>query len=238
MNILILHHFSDYWSYGLEKLGTDFETELAKVMDYIRNEPINKIILPLFEEYQLQDCHSSLANYCGQNGIKLEVHEYNYAWSRESDHNNDIYTEENFNKTWCHGTREHHQEDMDVIEIDQWQHDLKTANKVIVAGAFEDECILDLTSALDAIEVDYEREDSLIVGAYVEYEFRGLSSEDICERMDIHLTELEEKVTDKVTEIEEEFDEVICDLDDLFNFAPHFVTEIEDGVNAIYEEED
>lgn len=84
-----------------------------------------------------------MADFCQNNGIELEVYEYNYAWSKEANPNGQIYTEENFNKTWCYGTRDHHTE-IDVVEIDPWRHELKNASSVIVAGAFEDECVFNI----------------------------------------------------------------------------------------------
>lgn len=234
MNVLILHHFSDYWSNGLSKYGTTFEKEMEKVIDYINNENIDKVILPLFQNHQLEDCHYPLKEFCQRNGIQLDVHEYNYGWSKESDHNNDIYTEENFNETWCYGTREYHGED-DVVKIDSWQHELKGENQVIVAGAFEGECVLDLTTALDAIEVEYKREDCLIVGSYVEYEFKGQTIEELKNEILEKLQQIDNKVESKINNIESEYDENIRDLEELHIFAPAFMESIEDEINDLFD---
>jgi hypothetical protein len=235
MNVLILHHFSDYWSEGLNNAGTDFDSEIEKVLDYLEHEDIDKVILPLFEQHQIEECHYPLANFCQNNGIELEVHEYNYAWSKESDHNNDIYTEENFNKTWCYGTREGHGEE-DVIEIDNWQVKLRNASKVIVAGAFENECVLDLETALDAIGINYEREEGLIVGTFVEYEFRGQTNDELREEIEDKLSEIEDKVENKINFINEEYNESISDLDELHIFYPEFMSDIETEINDIFDE--
>jgi hypothetical protein len=237
MNVLILHHFSDYWHHGLKNCGTTFEDEMIKVMDYILNSDINKIILPLFEQYQVEDCHDKLVELCSNKSIQLEVHEYNYAWSKEGDHNGDIYTEENFNKTWCYGTRDHHG-DEDVVEIERWQHNLKQAKKVIVAGAFENECVLDLTTALDAIEIDYVREESLIVGTGVVYEFIGQNQEDIQEELHNKFQEIEEKVIEKMERINEIFPDNIVDLEELHEYESDFVMNIEDEMNEIFNDYD
>lgn len=235
MNVLILHHFSDYWLDGLSKYGTTFEQEMEKVIDYLDNEDIDKVILPLFEQWKLEDCHYQLAEYCNKKGIELDVHEYSYGWSKESDHNNDIYTEENFNKTWCYGTRDHHDEN-DVVEIETWQHKLKDANHVIIAGAFENECVLDLTTALDAIEIDYKREEGLIVGSYVEYEFKGQTIEKLKEEILEKLEEIENKVEEKINDIENEYNEIISDLEELHIFDPEFMESIEDEINELFDE--
>lgn len=235
MNVLILHHFSDYWSSGLEKYGTTFEEEMEKVLDYLEHEDIDKVILPLFEQHELEDCHYPLAEFCQSNGIELEVHEYNYAWSKESDPHGEVYTEENFNKTWCYGTREHHT-DQDVVEIEEWQHDLKDADKVIVAGAFANECVSDLIAALEAIEVDYEEEEGLIVGTFAEYLFRGQTREEIINEITEKLQEIENEVESKIDFINEEYDEVISDLEELHIFDPDFMKSIEDKINEVFEE--
>lgn len=261
MNVLILHHFSDYWSSGLEKYGTTFEEEMEKVLDYLEHEDIDKVILPLFEQHELEDCHYPLAEFCQSNGIELEVHEYNYAWSKESDPHGEVYTEENFGITWCYGTREGHDEN-DVVEIEQWQWDL-VGNKVYIAGSFANECVLDLTTALDAInttireksltektthnvsdliaaldaiEVDYEEEEGLIVGTFAEYLFRGQTREEIINEITEKLQEIENEVESKIDFINEEYDEVISDLEELHIFDPDFMKSIEDKINEVFEE--
>lgn len=235
MNVLILHHFSDYWSEGLSNYGTTFEQEMEKVLDYLEHEDINKVILPLFEQNELEDCHYPLAEFCRSNGIELDVYKYGYAWSKESDPQGEVYTEENFNKTWCYGTREHHTE-QDVIEIEQWQHDLKDADKVVVAGAFANECVSDLTAALEAIEVDYEEEEGLIVGTFTEYLFRGQTREEIKEEITEKLQQIENEVAGKIEFINEEYEEVISDLEELHIFDPDFMKNIEDKINEVFEE--
>lgn len=235
MKVLILHHFSDYWSSGLEKFGTTFEEEMEKVIDYLDNEDIDKVILPLFEQHQLENCHYQLSEFCQRKGIEIEVHEYNYAWSKESDPHGEVYTEENFGITWCYGARDHHDEN-DVVEIEQWQHDLKEADKVIVAGAFNEECVLDLQTALEAIEVDYENEEGLIVGTFIEYLFRGQTKEDIINEIEEKLKEVEEEVEGKIEFIDEEYSEVINNLEELHIFDPNFMRNIEDKINEIFEE--
>lgn len=261
MNVLILHHFSDYWESGLKNFDTTFEKELAKVLDYLRNEDIDKVILPLFEQHQLEECHYPLAEFCQSNGIELEVHEYNYAWSKESDPHGKIYTEENFGITWCYGTRDHHGEN-DVVEIEKWQWEL-VGNKVYIAGSFEDECVLDLTTALDAINttlqekslteitthnvldlttaldtigVQYEREEGLIVGSCVEYEFRGQDPCEIQEEMQEKIDEIGEEVEEKISEAEEIFNVSISEIEELHEYESEFVKSVEDRLNEIYDE--
>lgn len=235
MNVLILHHFSDYWSSCLEKYGTTFEEEMEKVLDYLEHEDIDKVILPLFEQHELEDCHYPLAEFCQSNGIELDVHEYGYGWSKESDPNGKVYTEENFNKTWCYGTREDHTV-QDVVEIKEWQHNLKYADKVIVAGSFANECVLDLQTALEAIEINYENEEGLIVGTFAEYLFRGQTREEIKQEISEQLQKIENEVENKIEFINEEYDEVISDLEELHVFDPDFMKSIEDKINEVFEE--
>jgi hypothetical protein len=234
MNVLVLQHFSDYWEGELKNYGTNFETELNHVIDYIRNEKIDKVVIPLFEEDGLTNCHDLLIYVCNTEGVQIETMHYPYNWTKESDPDEEIYTKENFNKTWCQGKRSNHM-DEDVVEIEDWQHNLKRANKVIVGGAFEDQCVLDLTTALEAIGVKYEREDSLIVGAYVDYDYRGLSPDKLKDKVSDVLLSIEAEVTEAVNAAGELFETDIFDLEDLHNYNPNFVMEVETRINELYE---
>lgn len=238
MNIMILHHFSDYWEHSLNNLGTSYETELEKVIDYLEHEDIHKVILPLCERDQLEFCHNELLEVCNEKGIDLEVYDYFYGWLKEHDNNGENYTEENENITWCQGTRPHHT-DNDVVEIADWMHELQD-NNIIISGAFDGECVADLEAALDALDINYKREEGLIVGSNYEYEFRGLRKSELISNLNDKicsvLEELEDEITEKISELEEEFNVEIFELEELHKYNPNFVMKIEEKLNIFYNE--
>ena len=72
---------------------------------------------------------------------------------------------------WCFGTRDHHSHE-DVIEIPEWMVALRDEGvSVYVTGAFENECILDLQTALSELDIEYERVEGIIAGTHVDYEY-------------------------------------------------------------------
>jgi hypothetical protein len=169
MNILILHHFSDYWSDGMASHKTSYEDELEKVIDYLRNEKIHKIILPLYESNVLLDCHKKLSDVCCEENIEIDIHSYGYNWKKD---HVEFCKDEDLGITWCQGQREDHG-DNDVVLIANWMHDLK-GNNIIIAGSFEGECVNDLETALSSAGINYKKESTLVVGAYQKYNFRGI----------------------------------------------------------------
>ena len=234
MNILIAHHFSDYWETGMENEGTNFQNEMVKLLDFIKNKDIDKVILPLFEQYQLEDCHYPLAAYCDENNIKLEVHEYGYGWRRELD--DEIALEEfpleKLNDTWTYGTRTDYTEE-DVIVIEDWQKELKGHN-IYLTGAFEGECIADIEAAFDSIELDYERVEGLIVGSGIKYEFIGKEPEEILEEIEIKLESLQNEIDEELEN--EKLTNEIDSFEELFDYLPDLARNIEDEISDLYNE--
>lgn len=245
MNILILHHFSDSWDSELEKYNTSYLEMYDKVKDFIKHNNLDKIILPLFGSNELQNCHMELAALCLEKGIKLDVTEYNYAWSKESDPDNEIYTEDKYGITWCYGKRDNHDNKNDVVEIEKWQWDL-IGNNIFVAGCFDNQCINDLETALNAIKCPYERIDGLIVGSGVEYEMQGLTQEQIVNQLE---EKIERFLVDEIVSLESDYqdnnyDEVADsesydpDMDDLFQLYPEKIKEFESTLEKIFSEYD
>lgn len=157
--VCLIHHLQEIWEDGYRKFGTSFEEESQKIVDYLRSEQFDRVILILFEDISLQPEHfmSGLADYVD------EVEEYGYGWERES-------VEEQFpegeGSIWADGCS--HSE---VVMLDDWIKDLKGKN-VTLTGAFDGECIETLSTALDHCGVKYTREEGLIVGSGVDYRMR------------------------------------------------------------------
>lgn len=158
--VCIIHHLEEMWSDGYRKFGTSFDQEAEKIIDYLENETFDRVILVRFEDHELSNEHylSGLSEYVD------EVEAYGYGCEREWAE--DCYPDGE-DDIWAEGC-----EHSEVVMLDDWIKSLK-GKEVTLTGAFENECILTLSTAMDHCEVDYTREEGLIVGSGVEYEFRG-----------------------------------------------------------------
>lgn len=227
MNALILHHFESHWESDLANHGTSLKSEMNKILDFLNHTEINKIIVTQFEGIAFGPEHQQLINFCEINNILLEQTNYGYGWVRTED-NEEEFPLENFNKTWCNTTREYNSEE-DIVLIEDWQHELKSDfEKIYVAGAFFGECIADLVAALTAIEANFETINGLIVGEYLEYEWKGFNPEKLNDKIDNAIGLLEDLVVDKSEELD-------CEEDfaQLFKRDPLFIKTIEESLNAI-----
>jgi hypothetical protein len=197
LNILILHHFETIWNEGLSKFNTTFEDQLNKYIDYIldNKDTLDKVIITRFEGINFEDEHYPLISLLDNLNIQYECIEYGYGWTKDS--NREFFSPKNENITWCQGTRDYHTEE-DVILIEEWMHDLKNDN-IFLAGSFENECVLDIKTAFDAINVNLTKLDDLVVGTFVEYEFKTK----INEINDLYSVCYE--INDKYTDLEDEY---------------------------------
>lgn len=232
-NVLWLHHFHAYWESGLESFETTFNKEMNKVMDYIKHEDIDRVVITMFEEDELQPEHNVLEKYCRENGIIIDSYEYNYAWSKECDRDGDIYSDDNFEDTWIYGTRDYHSEN-DVIEIENWQKEFKeNDDKVILAGAFANECLKDAYSVLEHLEVDFEENQSLCVGYYVDYKFQGDSPSSIFEYYVEKINEIEVKI--QIFTMQNDCDD---DFESVMNADRDFLKEISNELNDLFSDDE
>jgi hypothetical protein len=232
MNILILHHFSDCWNDSFKHLGTSYDEELEKVLDYIKNEDLDKVIITSTKSTELEACHDLIKKACDYYAINLEIHNYGFGWSRDSKELKELYPIDKMNQTWCNGGRESIFGD-DIVKIEKWQHELK-GNNVRIAGAFENECILDLTTALEAIDISYVKERGMIVGLDEEYTFRTLSKKDLEESLRLKLSILENKIKKQVIEINTNKNVNIKNLKELSSYNEDFVFDIEEKFEDFY----
>lgn len=226
-NTLITHHLSSYWNEGMKTLGTNYSDVLEKVIDFIKNKDIDNVIVPLFEEYEPNEDHYKLIKTCENNGIKITFLEYGYGWRRDEEHLIDQYPLEKLNDTWTYGTREYHTEE-DIIPLEDWQKKLKNDN-VYISGAFQNECVLDLTTALDALDIPYHQVDGLVVGDFLEYEFLGIREQDIIHDFQNKINDIDYKIEERCDELE-----ISNELEELIQQDPNFVLNISNEIKEIF----
>jgi len=236
MNVLILHHFSSYWENGFNNEGTSFENEMGKVTDYIKNTNIDQVILPLFEGEETNYDHYKLVNICSERGIMLKVTEYGYNWRIPEDEECYLeWSKENKEGVdWCKSTRDDAEED-NIVVIEDWQKELKYANKVLVAGAFEGQCVRDLEDALTAINISYERVEGLIVGAHIDYEYQGYTKETLADKIRTELSPVLDMIQEVTSDAEEFYDIEILDLEELHAYSSPELAQIEESVIDVIE---
>jgi len=224
MTILVLQHFESFWEEGLIRNGTTFHEVNQKVMDFLMHRSdLDKVIITQFEEIEPAEEHKNIILYCEENGIDIEFINYAYGWERDRD----IHNDDDFNYTWCYGTRDHHDQETDIIEIEQWQRDLD-GEKVLLGGAFHGECVLDMQTAFDALEINYETIDELVVGSCVEYQWKGLNPKEVSDSFENFVFEKSEVIN--------EFYDIynIRSLEQLVNLEPEFVRELEEEANRLF----
>lgn len=204
MKVLLLQHFESYWEESLNNMGTNFEECMQKVLDFVASrDDLDKIIITLFEDHELNHEYGMLEKLCEEKGILLEAHNYAYAWYKDPDPEETTYPESTRNIDWCQGTRDYHREE-DVIQIDPWQKELKEQNAyVFLGGAFDNECVRDQEAALDMLEIQYERVEGLIVGSGYDYEFVLKSYEEV----DSEMAQLMDEVADRYNDLLDECDD-------------------------------
>lgn len=224
MKVLLLHHFETIWSESLEKNDTSFENQMNKYIDYIlSNKDLDKVIVTRFEGFDFEPEHQALISCCEHLNINIECIEYAYGWSK--DMNEDLFIDENEGTKWCYGTRDHHDGINDVLIIDDWMHDLK-GSKVIVGGSFSGECVLDILTVLENIDLELVERKDLIVGEYVDYDFKTQ-----IEKIYTIINDTEE-LSYKYDKIESQYN---ISVNSDFNLIKKELFEIEDKLNnAIY----
>lgn len=171
MKVLLLHHFETIWEESLNKFDTSFETQMNKYIDYIlSNKDLDKVIVTRFEGNELEQEHQNLISCCEHLNIDIECIEYAYGWYKSMDE--DLFSEENEGHKWCYGNRDYHDGINDVLIIDDWMKDLK-GSTLFVGGAFSGECVNDILTAMKNIDLELIECKDLIVGEYVNYDFKN-----------------------------------------------------------------
>lgn len=148
MKVLIAHHLETMWGNSFVNYGTSFDKEAEKLVDHLEASDYDLVILTRFEEWELEPEH----HYAGLSHLINHVYPYGYGWEEGM-----IDGEEG--ETWTEGGSH-----SNIVAIDDWMHDLKRRGaKVDLCGAFDGECIEDITIALEAIGIEVNRLDHMIV---------------------------------------------------------------------------
>lgn len=234
-NVLFLHHFEEMWEDGLKSFDTNMEDITNKVIDFLMDKgDIDTVFITKMESVNPEESHHLLLEYCENNDINVVFQEYAYAMYRDLemhdeddedyDPDNVPYPMEKLDKTWTYGNREHHDKETDVLDIEEFHYELKNVNKLYLAGAFEGECINDQETILDAIDAEYEKIDGLVVGTYVDYEFKALNKirNQLTEELDEIATILKDnfenvEAEDMKIENPELFEEVLDKIENFIN---------------------
>lgn len=220
-NVFFLHHFERMWENSMIKYNTTIEDETDKILDFLEHNDIDKLILTRFDDFSVDSEQEVIRQFCYSNGIEFQLEIYGYGMRKNENKN---YPDEKLGVTWCQGTRMHHDE-YDVLDIEEFHHDLKHADKVYLAGAFEGECVLDQEAIFDEIGVNYEKVEGLVVGDYYQYEYKGQS-----------ITEFLEKTIEKYEEKMKELSfKYHCDLD-FSSLAYHDPKAVEEIIDELKDE--
>lgn len=190
MKILWLHHFEDYWNHSLKEFDTNFEKELLKVMNYLENKDIGKVLVTRFLENEESECHYPLIRFCNAKNIRIEFKEYGYGFKN----NNEEYKKEDYGTEWIYGNRADHDE-TDVLPIEEFQRELKNY-EVYLGGAFENECLNDVETIMKHLNIDYTKIQELCVGTYAEYSFFNTPNEQVINFLianDVYRKQIEEE---------------------------------------------
>lgn len=224
MTTLVLQHFEKFWENGLENNNTSFHELNQKVMDFLMNSSeIDSVIITQFEDVIPSEEHQTIISYCEENNIDIEFITYGYGWEKDPE----VHSESGLNYSWCYGTRSYHDNENDIIEIEEWQRNLKGQN-ILLAGAFYGECVLDMETAFDALKLNYECIDELIVGNGIVYEWKGTSPEEMSNSLNNVILEHEEKIQD----FYEEYN--IDSLEELIEYEPEYVRNLEESLNVLF----
>jgi hypothetical protein len=141
------------------------------VADYLSESAIEKIIITQFElaRYpQHDECYANLLEVIEANGIEIAWQEYAYGWelesfnfddldaAREELENNNVVIDSYGTKLAQGGTHS------EVLPLDSWIYEL-CGHEIYLCGAFDGECLEDISLALSACDVNFERVNSLIL---------------------------------------------------------------------------
>ena len=223
MAVLVIHHFEEMWDAGLKKFGTDIDTELSKIMDFLDNnkDDLDEVIMSFFDEHEVESQQVRIEEFCRAEGIQFRRFEYGYGWTKDQyDYDPDQISEENRGITWCDATRPYYDEgDGHILEIDPWHHSLK-GKKVHLVGAFADECLDDMHTVLKTVGADVAYVENLCVGMAREYQFsyNGLSESQMSEKLNALGRAVEDGV-DEARDIEEDFEALKTFLSDNKRYA-------------------
>lgn len=177
-NVLWGHHVDPHWDVTLREHGTSFDEVQCKIIQQLSKEKYDKVVITMFggnysriySEPSLMGAyeeHFELIEFCSENDIEINFFEYGYAWYRDAseDEEDESFPLSEFGSNWILGTRDYHDNEKDVLFIDDFQKEFKQNNdNVSLCGAFEDECLLDAETVLDHLNINWNKIQHLCVG--------------------------------------------------------------------------
>lgn len=145
MRILIIHHLQPMWSEGLRQFhGVTSEQVMRRMVKFLRKNPYDRVILTQYEHWEPSTEHV-------ETGLDRHVNhweEYGYGWTRTC-----LLAEPHrFAEGGTHS---------EAVYLAQWMRDLK-GHSVSICGAFDGECIDDLETALNHLEIEFSRLEEFI----------------------------------------------------------------------------
>lgn len=169
--ILWLHHYESCWEEGMQRLhGLSFDDYTDNIIDYLDNTHIDHVIITRFEDMRAGEEHYVLMRYLEEKGVSVEIQEVPYGVVEE------CYLEDQMART-IPSQKTVGETDPGINErifIDNWMLALSEASEVMLAGAFDNECICDAEDILEHVRGfdGYRRIEDLIVGSGMVYEPR------------------------------------------------------------------
>jgi|GEM_PF-4517277 len=145
MKTLIVHHLESIWENAYQQHRHSFEGLCEKLFEFLQENHFDKVILTRFEQTDLEDMHLMY----GLGEYIFNVHDYGYGWTEES-------VEHLEDDDWCEGG--HHSE---IVMIDELMKELR--GEISICGAFDGECIDDLETALNHLNINFKRIEELII---------------------------------------------------------------------------
>ena len=238
---MIIHHFDDMFSSGLESFNTDLDELSEKMIDFIikNSEKIDRVILTTFEENELTHHKQRLIKEVVENlDIEFDHIIYGYGWYRDSEIDEDLcesFPLDDFGKTWIHATRDSSDSEKDVLMVEDWHYELKNKN-VVLTGAFHGECLDDLNTVLEHCDSIVNYYKPLCVGTMEKYEFQ-MGGFDIQSDIENIANIFENYRIDYMSDIKDLYnddaDEYFCLIDDVFEAIDNMVLKEEKISNII-----
>lgn len=147
MNVLIIHHLQPMWSDGLKKNhGLTSEQVMRRMAKFLRKTDYDKVILTQFDHWKPDYEHIET----GLADLVDEWVEYGYGWDKNDfEQHPEIFAKGNIHSEY--------------VLIAEWMRNLK-GHSVTICGAFDSECIDDLQTALEHLEIEYQRLEEFIYG--------------------------------------------------------------------------
>lgn len=163
--VLICHHLEPMWDKSLREMGTSFYKLEKKTAQHIKKNNYSQVILTRFEEHTY-----NYEEYPNMYSLITFLAVYGYADcidscfddNEDKDLIEDRLDEGEIVANDCgikYALGGFHSE---IVEIPKWLENLKHSD-VYLCGAFDGECIDDIQTAMEAIDLKYNRISKLIV---------------------------------------------------------------------------